>query len=145
QVVFAHFTNDCVQNLFIGFTGSIYIADFKVVAGQFDQGEMLAFAVNMKLLIHAIHHVGNPTGAGFKKADFQAGKKIKDPVEHDACQLNHLSDRMLKRVNHRHGLQEVEAEAAAHGTVNGQRDIESLRFFVDRMKILVAVAFVQHG
>src|SRR5687768_6523055 len=116
--VLAHLTDHRIEDLLIGLASDVDVAGLEVLAWQFAEWKVLAFTVNVKFLIHTVHHVGNPTGAGLEKTHSQSWKDIEDTVQDHTGQLNHLRDRMLERVNHRHGLQEIKTETTAHCAVN---------------------------
>ena len=144
EIIFAHFAHDDVENFLVGLAGDVDVAALEILARPFAQRKVFALAVDVKFFVQPVHHVGNPAGAGFQKSDAQFRKQIENTVEDDAGKLDHLRDRMLERMDHRHGLKKVEAQAATDGAMHRQRHIQLLRFFVDRVKVRVAVAFVEH-
>ena len=59
--------------------------------------------------------------------------------------LNQNRKGMFQRVHVEKLIEEVEAHAAAGGAVDRQRHVEPFRRFINRIKVSVAVAFVQPG
>src|SRR5918993_2229516 len=79
--VLAHLTDDRVEDLLVGLASDVDVAALEILAWQLAQWKVSAFTVDVKFLIHTVHHVRNPTGASFKKAHSQFGIKIEDTVQ----------------------------------------------------------------
>src|SRR5688572_29947283 len=65
--VLAHLTDHRIEDLLIGLASDVDVAGLEILAWQFAEWKVLAFTINVKFLIHTVHHVGNPTGASLEK------------------------------------------------------------------------------
>src|SRR5262249_59714455 len=94
--ILAHFTDYSIESFFVGFASHIDVATLEVFAWPFTQREMFALAVDVKFLIHSVHHISNPSPASFQKSHPELRKEIEHAVENDARELDHLCEPMFQ-------------------------------------------------
>src|SRR6266403_2076686 len=88
DAVFADPLDDVGKHLFFRLGGEKPIAMSDILAGLLLAQRRFHVAALLPFLVHALHPVGNPTGAAFEKRDPQLGKLFRDAGIHQTHALN---------------------------------------------------------